>query len=108
MVKKTKSKGLDSMNQKLQLVMKSGKVCLGFKSTKAALRNGKALLVIISNNCPPIRRSELEHYAMLAKCDVHMFAGDNNELGTVCGKYFRVGSMAVLDAGDSDILRSFE
>uniref|UniRef100_C9W1F4 Large ribosomal subunit protein eL30 n=1 Tax=Rhipicephalus sanguineus TaxID=34632 RepID=C9W1F4_RHISA len=108
MVKKAKSKFSDNMNNKLQLVMKSGKVCLGFKSTKSAIRNGKALLVIISNNCPPIRRSELEHYAMLAKCNIHFFAGDNNDLGTVCGKYFRVGCMAVPDAGDSDILRGFD
>lgn len=26
------------------------------------------------------------------------------ELGTACGKLFHVGCMAVLDAGDSDIL----
>ncbi|GBE58922.1 ribosomal protein RPL30 [Babesia ovata] len=108
MAKKTKSKGMDNMNQKLQLVMKSGKVCLGFKSTRSALRTGKAHMVIISNNCPPIRRAEIEHYAMLAKCNIHMFAGDNNDLGTVCGKYFRVGCMAILDAGDSDILRDAE
>lgn len=26
------------------------------------------------------------------------------ELGTACGKLFRCGTMAILDAGDSDIL----
>ena len=35
-------------------------------------------------------RSEIEYYAMLAKTGVHHYAGNNNELGTACGKYFRV------------------
>ncbi len=43
---------------------------------------------------------------MLAKTPVHHFVGTNNDLGTACGKYFRVGVMTVLDAGDSDILTS--
>jgi ribosomal protein L30E len=35
------------------------------------------------------RKSEIEYYAMLAKTGVHHYTGDNNELGTACGKYFR-------------------
>jgi ribosomal protein L30E len=57
--------------------MKSGKVTLGTKSTMKSLRSGKAKLVIISGNAPPLRKSELEYYAMLAKTPVHHFAGDN-------------------------------
>lgn len=41
---------------------------------------------------------------MLSKTQVYYFQGGNNELGTSCGKLFRVGTMAILDAGDSDIL----
>jgi large subunit ribosomal protein L30e len=41
---------------------------------------------------------------MLAKVTVHHFQGGNNELGTACGKLFRVGVLTILDAGDSDIL----
>jgi ribosomal protein L30E len=29
---------------------------------------------------------------MLAKTGVHHYTGDNNELGTACGKYFRLAS----------------
>ncbi|RQM30108.1 hypothetical protein B5M09_005898 [Aphanomyces astaci] len=67
-----------------------------------------AKLVILSSNTPPLRKSEIEYYSMLAKTGVHHFAGNNNDLGTACGKYFRVSSLVVLDAGDSDILRSSE
>ena len=60
-----------------QLVMKSGKVTLGYKSTLKTLRSGKAKLVIIAGNTPPLRKSELEYYAMLSKTNVHHFAGNN-------------------------------
>lgn len=57
--------------------MKSGKVTLGVQSTMKTLRSGKAKLVIIAANTPPLRKSELEYYAMLAKTPVHHFSGNN-------------------------------
>jgi hypothetical protein len=50
-----------------------------------------AKLVLIAGNCPPLRKSELEYYAMLSKTAVHHFAGTNVALGTAAGKMFRVG-----------------
>merc|ERR1712146_622258 len=44
---------------------------LGYKSTLKSLRSGKSKLILISNNCPPLRKSEIEYYAMLAKTAVH-------------------------------------
>ena len=52
-------------------------VTLGYKSTLKCLRSGKAKLVIIAGNTPPLRKSELEYYSMLSKCHVHHFAGNN-------------------------------
>jgi len=104
--RKTKKKGQDSINSKLGLVMKSGKYTLGYKSTVKTLRSGKAKLVLVSSNCPPLRKSEVEYYAMLAKVDVIHFSGGNAELGTACGRYFRVSMLAITDPGDSDILES--
>ncbi|KAL2001714.1 hypothetical protein VTN02DRAFT_1354 [Thermoascus thermophilus] len=94
----------DTLASRLALVMKSGKVTMGSKSTFKALRSGKAKLILIAGNCPPLRKSELEYYAMLSKTPVHHFNGNNIELGTACGKLFRCSAMAILDAGDSDIL----
>ncbi|KAI8800087.1 60S ribosomal protein [Cladochytrium replicatum] len=102
--KKATKKSIESINTRLALVMKSGKFTLGYKSTLKTLRNGKAKLIIISGNCPPLRKSELEYYAMLSKTGVHHYAGDNIGLGTACGKYFRVGVLSIIDAGDSDII----
>ncbi|KAI1178670.1 50S ribosomal protein L30e-like protein [Nemania sp. FL0916] len=103
MAKKTR-KDADSINSKLALVMKSGKVTLGYKSSLKSLRSGKAKLVLIAANTPPLRKSELEYYSMLSKTPVHHFTGTNIELGTSLGKLFTCSTMAILDAGDSDIL----
>ena len=101
-VKKTN----ESINSRLALVMKSGKYVLGYKQTLKTLRNGKSKLIIIASNTPPLRKSEIEYYAMLAKTGVHHYTGDNNELGTACGKYFRVCTLSITDPGDSDIIRT--
>ena len=45
---------------------------------------------------------------MLAKCGVHHYNGNNNDLGTACGKFFRVSCLTITDAGDSDIIKVME
>nr|ACG46009.1 60S ribosomal protein L30 [Zea mays] len=97
-------KSTESINNKLQLVMKSGKYTLGYKTVLKTLRNSKGKLIIIANNCPPLRKSEIEYYAMLAKVSVHHFHGNNVDLGTACGKYYRVCCLSIIDPGDSDII----
>lgn len=79
--------------------MKSGKYVLGYKQTLKMIRQGKAKLVILANNCPALRKSEIEYYAMLAKTGVHHYSGNNIELGTACGKYYRVCTLAIIDPG---------
>ncbi|KAG8231071.1 hypothetical protein J437_LFUL010697 [Ladona fulva] len=103
---KKQKKAMESINSRLALVMKSGKYVLGYKQTLKSLRNGKAKLVIIASNTPQLRKSEIEYYAMLAKTGVHHYSGNNVELGTACGKYFRVCTLSITDPGDSDIIRS--
>lgn len=65
----------ESINSRLTLVMKSGKYTLGHKSTLKQLRSGKAKLILLANNCPPLRKSEIEYYAMMAKTGIHHFQG---------------------------------
>lgn len=96
---KKAKKTADNINSRLALVMKSGKgeqmilvarfertdhsglaVTLGYKSTLKSLRSGKAKLVIIAGNTPPLRKSELEckssHYTN------QRTVSDNNVLQT--------------------------
>merc|ERR1711957_28732 len=95
-----------NVNSKLNLVIKSGKFMIGYRNTIKAMRRGEAKLIIIANNCPAIRRTELEYYAALCGSAVHNFEGNNLELGTACGKLFAVSSLIISDPGDSDILET--
>ena len=88
--------------------MKSGKAQLGYKAAVKALRTGKSKMILISSNCPPLRKSEVEYLAMLAKTNVHHYSGDNTALGTACGKLFNCSVVSISDAGDSDILTAKE
>ncbi|XP_039064378.1 60S ribosomal protein L30-like isoform X3 [Hibiscus syriacus] len=103
--KKTK-KTHESINNRLALVMESGKYTLGYKTVLKSLRTSKGKLIIISNNCP-LRKSEIECYTMLCKVGIHQYNGNNNDLGTACGKYFCVSRLSILyPAGHSDIIKS--
>lgn len=77
-------KSQENINSRLALVMKSGKYTLGYKTVLKTLRGGKAKLVLISNNALPVRKSEIEYYAMLAKSSVHHYAGSESFV-FVCG-----------------------
>jgi large subunit ribosomal protein L30e len=94
----------DSMNSRLKLVMKSGKAILGYKHSMKSLRKQKSKMILIASNCPHLRKSEVEYLAMLAKCQVHHYSGDNTALGTACGKFFNCSVVSIIDGGDSDIL----
>ncbi|KAH7821887.1 putative large subunit ribosomal protein L30e [Monocercomonoides exilis] len=93
----------EGINSKIALMIKSGKYVLGYKQTLDTIRKGKAKVVLISSNIPPLRKAEIEYYAMLARISVHHYNGTNVTLGTACGKYFRVGTLCCIDQGDSDI-----
>uniref|UniRef100_A0A0L8I0K4 Ribosomal protein eL8/eL30/eS12/Gadd45 domain-containing protein n=1 Tax=Octopus bimaculoides TaxID=37653 RepID=A0A0L8I0K4_OCTBM len=74
---KKSQKTIENINSRLALMMKSSKYMLGYKQA----------LKTIANNTPPLRKSEIGCYAMLAKTGVHHYNGSNIDLITACGKY---------------------
>lgn len=56
---------------------------MGYKQTLKSIRNGTAKMVFISNNCPIIRKTQIEYYAMLARIEIITYGGNNVDLGTV-------------------------
>uniref|UniRef100_A0A095A4K5 Large ribosomal subunit protein eL30 n=1 Tax=Schistosoma haematobium TaxID=6185 RepID=A0A095A4K5_SCHHA len=84
--------------------MKSGKCSIGLRQTLRLLRKGGARLIIIANNAPPLRKTEIEYYAMLSKTGVHHYNGTNRDLGTACGKYYRVSTLAIEDPGKISLM----
>nr|GEZ33049.1 60S ribosomal protein L30 [Tanacetum cinerariifolium] len=111
--KKTK-KTHESINNRLALVMKSGKYTLGYKTVLESLRSSKGKLIIISNNCPPLRKKcvvllsseKVTAYGFTFAVSQHYMTCYNVDLGTACGKYFRVSCLSIVDPGDSDIIKT--
>jgi len=97
------NKTSETILSNLRLMIKSGRYTMGIKSTLKILREGACKLVIIAENCPPTRRLEIEYYAMLNKCSVHHFYGNNTDLGLACGKAFKCSCLAIMDLGDVDL-----
>ncbi|NYT05769.1 MAG: 50S ribosomal protein L30e [Methanomicrobiales archaeon] len=85
----------------LRRAIKSGTVSIGQNSTKACIEEGKAQLVVIAQNCP----AEFTEFLKTQE-DVtsHQYTGSSMQLGKACGKPFMVSALAVIEAGDSDIL----
>ncbi|KAJ7912253.1 50S ribosomal protein L30e-like protein, partial [Mycena leptocephala] len=73
---------------RLAVIVKSGNYTLGYKSVLKQMYNGKAKLVLVAGNCPPLRKSEPEYYTILSEATVHHFSGTNVALGTAAS--FRV------------------
>nr|XP_037842143.1 60S ribosomal protein L30-like [Chlorocebus sabaeus] len=99
-------KSAEWINSRLLLVIKSGKYILGYKQTLKMIRQGKAKLAILTENCPALRKSKIECYTVLTKTGVHRYSDNTFELGIACGKYCRVCTLSIIDPGDSDIIRS--
>ena len=64
-----------------------------------AVKAGKAQLVIVSRNCPSKALTAGD-----IGVKVHVYEGNNMELGALCGKPFSVSALAVIDKGTSNIL----
>ena len=103
MIHKSNNKNVETIANNLRLIVKSGRYAMGYKSTLKILREGTCKFVIIAENCPPTRRLEIEYYAMLSKCPVHHFYGNNIDLGIACGKSFNCSCLGILDLGDAEL-----
>ena len=82
----------------LKTAVQTGKVAIGVKSVRYALRTKKAKLIVVATNCPEA------FLAAEGGVRVHTFAGTNAELGAACGKPFSVAALAILEPGESNIL----
>ncbi len=92
------------LERAIRQAVDTGKVLLGTKQSLQAVRNGEAKLVVVAANCPPDAKDDLMRYAGLAGVPVYEYGGSGIELGAVCGKPYVVSMLAVIEAGDSDIL----
>ena len=86
------------ISKALKAAITTGHVEFGVDQTEKAVKAGKAQMVILAENCP----SEMLKGDIGVK--VHVYEGNNMELGALCGKPFSVSALAVIDKGTSNIL----
>jgi len=89
-----------NVDKSLIKAMKTGTVILGTNRTIDAAVDGSAKLVVLASNCPENVKKTLQS----TNVPILEYSGTNVELGPVCGKPFTIAAMAILDAGESDIL----
>ena len=98
--KQSSKKAAEGINARLAIVTRSGRYTLGYKQCLKSLRKGQSKLVLISNNCPALRKSEIEYYAMLAKVGVHHYAGSTSgSIDRLDAKTLKTGNRGTRDAG---------
>jgi large subunit ribosomal protein L30e len=86
------------MGRALKSAISTGKVEFGVGQAEKAARSDKAQMIIIARNCPS------DYLKGDLKVKVHVYEGNNMELGALCGKPFSVAALAVIDKGSSNIL----
>jgi len=88
-------------NTSLRRAIKTGNVILGQNETKDSIEEKKAQLVVVAQNCP---KDFVEYLSGKEQVKAHTFPGSSVQLGRACGKPFMVSALAVVEAGESDIL----
>ncbi len=88
-------------NTSLRRAIKTGDVLLGQNKTEQCIHEGKAQLVVVAKNCPKNFGDSITPDEDLF---IYTFDGSSVQLGKACGKPFMVSALAVVDAGESDIL----
>ena len=89
------------IGRSLKSVIATGSVAIGARSCRKVLKKGDVKLIICASNCPSDFVDELTKEE---KTPIHHYEGNNSMLGSACGKPFTVSTVAILDAGTSDIL----
>lgn len=94
------------ISRALRTAAKTGSVELGLKESTEAVTSEEAQAVVLSRNLPEDARADLLADAEDHKVPVVEFQGTNVELGPALGEPFAVATAAILDPGESEILKA--
>ena len=86
------------ISRALKTAITTGMVEFGVDQTLKAVKGGKAQMVVLARNCP------CKDLTGDLDVKVHVYDGNNMELGALCGKPFSVSALVIIDKGTSNIL----
>jgi len=85
----------------LSKAVKTGKCVLGFREVQKSVRGSK--IIIYSNTISTEKIKPLLDACRAANVPTLAYDGPSFELGSLCGKKFRISALAVKSAGDADL-----
>jgi large subunit ribosomal protein L30e len=89
------------VHRAIRSAVSTGKVYIGARESRKALKRREAKLVIVASNCPEQFLKLLRRYKRVG---VYEFEGTNMELGAACGKPFSISVLTVVEPGESNIM----
>lgn len=93
------------IGRELQVAINTGKVVIGYEETKKAVLAGLPKLVILAANAPKWAKEDIEYYTKLAGIPVFIYPGSSIELGAAAKRPHKIMALAVIDPGQSEILK---
>ena len=83
------------MKQEIRKLLGTEKLLIGTERTVKELRTGSLQKVILAENCPDAERQEIERLAGLVDVAIESAGVDNEELGVLCKKPFRIAVLGI-------------
>ena len=96
---------MSDLNNDIRLVVDTGKISFGSKSTVRAMSENAALAIIIAEKGKNEIITDITHLCGISKMKLIKFDGNPVELGALCGKPYSVNALAIMDPGSSNILK---
>jgi len=88
--------------RELRRTAESGRITIGLRTTRKALRSGELRLIVVASNCPD---EELASKEEIEGVKVIRVSRRNTDLGAFIGKPFPVSVVSIVDPGNSKILQ---
>ncbi len=89
-----------NIDKALIKTIRTGNVIIGANLSLDAAKKNEAKMVVLASNCP----EDIKEKIVATDVPVLNYDGTGVDLGPACGKPFAIAVMAILDAGESDIL----
>jgi large subunit ribosomal protein L30e len=86
----------------------SGRMFLGSKKAMDAAKSGRAVVLILSSNCPPKTVDSIQRHAHLSNIPVCIYPSTSADLGMICGKPFSVSAVTIRSLSDQGLLQALE
>jgi len=84
-----------TIESEIRAAVGSKKAILGYRQALKRAKRGEVKKIVVASSCPEQMRSELDAAAAQGKIDVARFEGDSAELGSLCGKPFKIAVIAI-------------